>query len=111
MYLSDFQSCMTVVSVPSAPKDVTFSFSEEQGKVNVHWNTPDEPNGKLTNYKICWKLKDSYQKYNWTCKMVKAHVLNDKIANINRSLEYIVKILAKNGAGEGEFSKPVPLGN
>ena len=99
------------ILVPSAPKDVTFSFSEEQGTVNVHWNTPDKTNGRLTNYKICWKLKDSYQNYNWSCKMVKAHVLNDKISNINLTLEYVVKILAKNRAGEGKFSKPVRLGN
>ena len=94
------------ISVPSPPKDITVSVSEEQATFKVHWNTPDEPNGKLTNYKICWRPFDRYRKYNWTCKTVKAHVLNDKISNVNESLRYVVKILAKNRAGEGKFSKP-----
>ena len=94
------------ILVPSPPKDVTVSVSEQQATVKVHWNTPDEPNGKLTNYKICWRPVDKIRQYNWTCKMVKAHVLNDKISNLNTSVRYVVKILAKNRAGEGKFSKP-----
>ena len=85
---------------------MTVSFSGVEATVKVHWNAPDEPNGKLTNYKICWRPQDKHRQYNWTCKVVRGHVLNDKISNINKSLIYAVKILAKNRAGEGKFSKP-----
>jgi hypothetical protein len=85
---------------------VTVSFSGVEATVKVHWNAPDEPNGKLTNYKICWRPQDKHRQYNLTCKVVRGHVLNDKISNINKSLIYAVKILAKNRAGEGKFSKP-----
>lgn len=92
--------------VPSAPKDVTISISDKEGAVRVHWNSPDEQNGKLTNYRICWRPEDNLRNYNWTCKNVKGNVLNENIYNINATLAYHVRILAKNRAGEGEFSEP-----
>ncbi len=95
------------ISVPGPPKDVTVSISDEEATVKVQWNTPDKPNGKLTNYEIYWRPISKQRRYNWTSKIVKAHVLNDKISNLNASLRYSVKILAKNRAGEGKFSKPV----
>ena len=86
---------------------MTVSISGEEGTVSVQWNIPDEQNGKLSHYKICWRPDSYAPEYNGTCKTVKAHLLNDLISNLNESLKYSVKISARNGAGEGPFSEPV----
>ena len=66
--LSDKQLKYHTFIEPSPPKDLNVEISAENRHMMVHWNTPDELNGNLLNYKICWKEQEEAV-VNWTCKV------------------------------------------
>ncbi|KAK3768343.1 hypothetical protein RRG08_031133 [Elysia crispata] len=101
---------LTKEGVPSKPR-ITHLTERKGTSVVVHWEPPQQVNGKLIEYELRWSLKSGNGQKS-TPRLISGHLVNRMTATIDKLTPYTaynVKVAAVTNGGRGPFSDVYPV--
>ncbi|XP_045375380.2 phosphatidylinositol phosphatase PTPRQ isoform X4 [Camelus bactrianus] len=98
----------TVTTNVTKPGPPVFLAGERVGSAGIllSWNTPPNPNGRITSYVVKYKEVCPWMQAAYTRVRAKADSLEVLLTNLTPGTTYEIKVAAENSAGIGVFSDP-----
>nr|KAF6375085.1 protein tyrosine phosphatase receptor type Q [Pipistrellus kuhlii] len=98
----------TVTTNVTKPGPPVFLAGERVGSAGIllSWNTPPNPNGRITSYVVKYKEVCPWMQAAYTQVRAKPDSLEVLLTNLNPGTTYEIKVAAENSAGVGVFSDP-----
>ncbi|XP_046846179.1 receptor-type tyrosine-protein phosphatase S-like isoform X2 [Xenia sp. Carnegie-2017] len=106
------QSKITIVQtlegVPSEPREV-FGKALDSTSIEVNWLMPAIPSGKITHYKIYYRLKTDESNHYKVMDDISGNSRSNKLTKLQIASEYVVIVQAFTLAGGGKKSNEISI--
>ncbi|VDK48392.1 unnamed protein product, partial [Anisakis simplex] len=101
-----------LVAGPGTPPNEIVALPMDNQQANVEWTTPDNPNGKITEYVVYYGEvpEGETEPSQWqTVKVPGEDIQQHRLTNLKPKTNYAVKVQAVSDRGPGVESDPVKL--
>lgn len=94
--------------VPSEPRDV-YGKALDSTSIEVNWQMPAIPSGKITHYKIYYRLKTDESNHYKVMDDISGNSRSNKLTKLQIASEYVVVVQAFTLAGGGKKSNEISI--
>lgn len=107
----------SVTEPSSPPRNIQFKVKSET-TLDLNWEPPAKPNGRITNYIIAYSTNKDLPDDEWDTKTETVltnffhrleQLVDSNLPGLKYNTEYYIKIKAGNKQGYGPYSKPIKV--